>query len=176
MTDDALLPDPTARLVAAFRRVHAEKMQGLPIVNPALAVEAVGFSPWQGAWLGVMVTPWSINLLLLPRDSRAWRTLGRGEKRRYEFPAGEFVFIGAYDETIGEYQACSLFSPALEFADHETARLTAQCARAALVDEAYAPEPGDEEPALRAVRSERGHAVSKRNFLRGRFGGASGDD
>ena len=43
-------------------------MQGLGFVNPALRVEAVAFEPWDGHWLGVMVTPWSINLLLLPHD------------------------------------------------------------------------------------------------------------
>jgi [NiFe] hydrogenase assembly HybE family chaperone len=126
MTDTvSLQPDPSAQLENAFRTVHAERMQGLAFVNPALRVEAVAFEPWRGYWLGVMLTPWSMNLMLTPRDSAAWRPLRVGDKRRYLFPAGEYLI-------------CSLFSPVLEFADHETARETARLAREALFDTANA--------------------------------------
>jgi [NiFe] hydrogenase assembly HybE family chaperone len=142
MTDDSyFLPDPSTRLEAAFRAVYAEKMRGLPFVNAAVGVEAVGFAPWKHYWLGVMVTPWSMNLLLAPRDTGAWRPLPAGEKRRYTFPAGRFDFISAHADAIGEYLICSLYSPLLEFADHETARHTALRAREALFDSANAEVP-----------------------------------
>jgi len=171
MTDAALLPDPSARLVAAFRRIHAERMQGLPFVNPALDVDAVDFAPWQGLWLGVMVTPWSINLMLLPHDRGAWKPLAPGAKRRYRFPAGDYDFVAANDESIGEFLVCSLFSPALEFADHATARLTAQCARVALFDAAHAGTPSQEptRPPLSDLKDNIAAPMSKRDFLRGRF-------
>ena len=142
MSDDSsCLPDPSARLEAAFRAVYAEKMQGLAFVNAAVGVEAIGFAPWKHYWLGVMVTPWSMNLLLAPRDPGAWRPLPAGEKRRYTFPAGRFDFISAHADAIGEYLICSLFSPLLEFADHATARHTALLARDALFDSANAEVP-----------------------------------
>jgi [NiFe] hydrogenase assembly HybE family chaperone len=137
----ALLPDPSAKLENAFRAVHAQSMQGLAFVNPALRVEAVAFAPWKGYWLGVMLTPWSMNLLLMPREISAWRSLPPGEKRRYSFPAGAFDFIGACVDAVGEYMVCSLFSPVLDFADHETARETARLARDALFDVANAESP-----------------------------------
>ena len=127
------LPDPSPRLVNAFQAV-AVRMAGLSFVNPALAVEAVGFAPWQGHWLGVMLTPWFMNLILAPRDIAAWQSLKQGGKRCYRFPAGEYDFIGAHDELAGEYQLCSLFSPVLQFEDQDTARLVAQLAREALFD------------------------------------------
>src|ERR1019366_1956717 len=102
-----LLPDPSPRLVNAFRAV-ATRMDGLSFVNPALAVEAVGFAPWQGHWLGVMLTPWFMNLTLAPRDLSVWHSLKQGGKRRYRFPAGDYDFIGAQDDPAGEYQLCSL--------------------------------------------------------------------
>ena len=37
------------------------------MVNPALAVEAVGFRPWGEHWLGILITPWFMNLVLMPR-------------------------------------------------------------------------------------------------------------
>ena len=182
MTDAASpLPDPSPALERAFHAVHAERMQGLAFVNPALRVEAVGFAPWRGCWLGVMLTPWSMNLLLVPRDVSAWRPLPVGEKRRYSFPAGEFDFVSARDDA-GEYLACSLFSPVLEFADHETARETARRAREALFDAANAESPpacgASEDPAaapgpLAQLAAGLATPVSRRDLLRGRFPGGN---
>ena len=194
MTESATFrPDPSARLEQAFRTVHAERMQGLAFVNPALRVEAVAFEPWRGYWLGVMLTPWSMNLMLMPRDPVAWRPLAVGEKRRYMFPAGEFDFISALAEGIGEYLICSLFSPVLEFVDHASAHETARLARAELFDARHA-EPADgpagrpehatqrDEHATETApgpiaRVERAlHApLSRRELLRGRFVG-EGDE
>ncbi len=175
MTEPAL-PDPSARLEAAFRHIEA-RMHGLAFVNPAIRVEAVAFAPWKSYWLGVMVTPWSMNLLLLPREPGAWRPLAPGEKRRYAFPAGSYDFISARDPALGDYLACSLFSPVLEFADHDTARQTAVLARAALFDAAHAEAP---ERLREAVTAEPGPLaeiaasldapLSRRDLLRGRFG------
>jgi [NiFe] hydrogenase assembly HybE family chaperone len=160
-------------------------MQGLGFVNPALAVDAVGFAPWQGHWLGVMVTPWFMNLVLLPHDRSRWQPLPVGGKRKLRFPAGVYEFIGADDPLVGEHQTCSLFSPVLEFEDHAAARLVAQLAREALLDEANAEAPevprADLAPPAGAAAA-RGSApgpqtaVSKRDFLRGRFAGGGDAD
>jgi [NiFe] hydrogenase assembly HybE family chaperone len=180
------LPDPSARLTESFRAA-ATRMNGLAFVNPALAVEAVGFAPWQGHWLGVLLTPWFMNLILAPRDPGAWTSLDPGEKRRYRFPAGAYDFIGAQDDLAGEYQMCSLFSPLLQFDDQETARQVAELARAALFDAANAEqpdlpsanlspqrEPADADPGPLAQLEARLDAPqSKRDFLRVRW---TGDD
>jgi [NiFe] hydrogenase assembly HybE family chaperone len=175
-TETALLPDPSLRLEDAFRAT-ATRMSGLGFVNPALRVEAVAFAPWDGHWLGVLVTPWSINLLLLPRDRSLWRTVRAGDKQRYAFPAGDYDFIAAMDPVVGEYQMCSLFSPAMEIEDHATARMVAQLARAALFDAGNAEEPDTDaatddrsEPGPLARMEQQADApMSKREFLRGRF-------
>jgi [NiFe] hydrogenase assembly HybE family chaperone len=182
-TETALLPDPSPQLEQAFRAT-ATRMSGLGFVNPALSVEAVAFEPWDGYWLGVMVTPWSINLLLLPRDRSLWRTVRAGDKQRYAFPAGDYDFIAAMDPVVGEYQMCSLFSPALEFEDHATARMVAKLAREALfdVDNAEQPDAGaatDEisQPGpLARMEQQAGAPMSKRDFLRGRFLRADGSN
>lgn len=186
----ALLPDPSARLVAAYREVAA-RMRPLNVYNAALDVEAVAFAPWDGAWLGVMLTPWFMNLMLLPRDLARWRSLPTGTKRRYHFPAGAYEFVGATDAAIGEYQACSLFSPLHEFSDHATAQLVAALAREALFDPGNAevpgapasptltpvPDPIDAGPGpLAELEAQLDAPMSKRDFLRARFlGGDHGD-
>ena len=175
-----LLPDPSQRLNAAFAEV-AQRMAGLGFVNPALQVEAVAFEPWQGHWLGVMVTPWFMNLVLLPHDRTQWQTLPVRAKRKLQFPAGVFEFIGADDPVIGEHQTCSLFSPMHDFQDHAAARLVARLAREALLDAANAERPEYPQANLSATAQgattvSAGEAapaapVSKRDFLRGRIGG-----
>ena len=172
----ALRPSPAAALERAFGRVLQDQMQDVPVVNPALAVEAVGFRPWSGHWLGILVTPWFMNLVLMPRVSAQWQAIGERESRHYVFPAGVFEFIGARDAALGDYQACSLFSPMFEFADAEAARDTAVAALAALFDTAtreagavpLAPSAGAK-AGDRAVAETlpTPKTVSKRDFLFG---------
>lgn len=172
-----LLPDPSPRLNAAYRAI-ARRMDGLNFVNPAIDVEAVAFAPWESHWLGAMVTPWCINLMLLPRDASRWTSLPQGKKLRYAFPAGEYEFISSRDDAVGEYQMCSLISPVLELPDHATACQVAELARAALLDPANAPateapkaaEDADLPPGpIAQIREHATAPMSKRDFLRGRF-------
>jgi [NiFe] hydrogenase assembly HybE family chaperone len=161
MTIEGWTGDPAARLEAAFRAIAAGRMRGLPFVNAALEVEAVGFAHWDAHWLGCLVSPWFMNLVLLPREAAAWQSVAPGDKVAYRFPAGTYEFVSGREDAIGEYQACSLFSPMFEFADHDSARLTAQAALQALFDAAnsdttYAPPAAPARPPL-----------SKRAFLGG---------
>ena len=157
--------DPSDALAALYAGVHRSRMQGLPIVNPALAVEAVGFAPWEGRWLGVMVTPWFINVVLAPLAPQAWTPLAPGEKRVETLPAGGFEFIGAFDENVGEFAISSLFSPVLEFEDQATARFVAATAREALltpVPPVADPPPGP----LRRIEQAFHEPQSRAHFLR----------
>jgi [NiFe] hydrogenase assembly HybE family chaperone len=147
------------------------------MVNPALRVQAVGFRPWGDHWLGILVTPWFMNLVLMPRITERWQALAPRESRHHVFPAGVFEFIGAHDAAVGEYQACSLFSPMFDFADAIAARSTALASLDALFD-AATREAGDigagprltaeaavVEPAI--VAAPAATALSKRSFLFG---------
>ncbi len=124
MSETVTTTSPAARLEAVFTRIGKTRMQGLPFLNPNLRVEAVGFRPWSGEWLGALVTPWCLNLVLMPGEG-PWKSLPAGGERIVALPAGRFRFLAGHDEELGEYHACSLFSPAQAFADHETARAVA---------------------------------------------------
>jgi len=160
----AAVEDPSAALVALYEDVQRSTMQGLPIVNPALAVEAVAFAPWDGRWLGIMVTPWFMNVVLAPLDPHAWQPLPMGEKRFEPLPAGDFEFIGAFDERVGEFRICSLFSPVLEFDDQATARFVARTARDALLEPAVAAPEAPPGP-LRRIEQAFHEPQSRARFL-----------
>lgn len=124
-------------LETAFARVHNERMDGIPILNPRLHVEAIGTRPWGGHWLSVLITPWFINLMLLPQDDAeapVWGSLTTGEKILQRFPAGRFEFIAGEESGLGRYLMCSLFSPVLEFENQEAARIAAAASLEALFD------------------------------------------
>ena len=135
-----LAPDPgadrrfaarVADLQRAFDQVWRTRMQGLPVLNPALWVEAVDFERSEDghAALGVLVTPWFMNLIRLPLDlpgadeAADWPV---GGTRLVEVGGETFGFIGASDPAVGPFAMCSLFSPMFEFASQTAARATAQ--------------------------------------------------
>ena len=161
MTDRAIATaaEAAARLEKAFQGILETRMEGVPILNPALSVEAVGLRAWQGHWIGALVTPWFINLVMLPGD-RTWRSVPDRGSLWYTFPAGRFEFIAGSERGLGPYHACSLFSPVGEFGDHETARETARVALESLFDPSLL---GESPPAA----DPDGPQMSRRDFLRG---------
>ncbi|MBL8487688.1 MAG: [NiFe]-hydrogenase assembly chaperone HybE [Rhodocyclaceae bacterium] len=141
--------DPSARIEAEFRRV-AGVMGELPISNPALAVEALGFRPWNGLWVGTLLTPWTLNLMLLPAGNGEFRRLGPDESQVWSFPSGDYGFWGGPASALGPYQTCPLISPVHEFADQPSLREAATAALEALMAE---PKPAAAAP--EALRSRR---------------------
>ncbi len=111
-------------LEQTFHYVWQERMQGLPILNPALEVKAVGFVPWGKNIIGVLVTPWFMNLMLLPGEDD-WGELKVGEKVTHLFHSGSYEFTVGHEAGFGHYQICSLFSPMQQFTDQASALATA---------------------------------------------------
>lgn len=143
--------DPAPQVTRAFAAIAATRMAGLAICNPALQVEALPFRRTvDGHWAGLAITPWAINLLCLPGEESTWPALAAGSKHDWRFPSGDYEFIVAEEASLGPYHLCSLFSPALEFASHEQARLTALAAGQALFAEPLVAPPAAAVPSRRA--------------------------
>ena len=124
--------DPSAAVEAAFTRIWRERMEGLPILHPALRVEAIGLQPWIGHWVGMLVTPWSMSVLLWPVAADAWIHVGEQERRFVTFPFGDLAFLGGEEPGLGEYQTCSLFSPMDRFMQEKGKLYTEGAARMGL--------------------------------------------
>ena len=129
------------RLQAVFEKIQRERMQDVPVINPKLAVAAVGFHPWRDSYLGVLVTPWFMNLMLLPQTPAQWSDLPELGKQTQAFPSGQYSFITGQEAGIGKYQMCSLFSPMFEFADQAAALETAAIVLQELGNEAHVETP-----------------------------------
>jgi len=123
-----------AELVARYQAIYQERMRDLPIVNPRLAVEAVGFEQWEDQDLGVLITPWFMNLVLLP-DSGRLTDLPQGDRVECRFPSGPCELTVYHDEDLGSYLAAVLFRTVADFPDQDVARAVAEEALAQLLAE-----------------------------------------
>lgn len=149
-------------LAAHFRHVHATQMQDVPILNPQLQVEAVGFQtlPDHAGLVGVLITPWFMNLLWIADTAE---TFVSGNTRLLSLPSGEYALNANHAAAVGTFYSTSLFSPVLQFADHATAVLTAQHIMLAVMD------AGTQQAHNTATTLPAKPAVSRRDFLRGKF-------
>ncbi|MCL4186805.1 MAG: [NiFe]-hydrogenase assembly chaperone HybE [Rhodobacteraceae bacterium] len=139
-----------AALVDAFRAADAA-MRDLPLYNPALAVEAWGFRPLAAEGLaGVLISPWFMNLVLLPLVAEPIEPARWGQARRVELPAGEQTFRYAGDTGLGAIWTASLHSPMEVFRSQAQARAEA---RLRLQSALTPPAPDAEGPDCPARRS-----------------------
>src|SRR5450830_399688 len=120
------MSNPATRLQAIFENIAATRMIGVPILNPAIHVEAVGFHEWEGRWIGVLVTPWMINLVLMPGVEAPLEPLLQGENKTWRFPSGAYEFMGLNEPELGTCHICPLISPVAEFATHDDALAVAR--------------------------------------------------
>jgi len=147
---------PADAVEEAFFRIQQEQMADVPILNPALGVEAVDFQRWQGHWLGIVITPWCMSILLLPGSAANWVSTGDNKRRFVKFPAGDFAFLGSVEPELGEYQSCSLFSPMDKFTSQQDATMTARASLIGLLSEPPAPaKPGETKAADKPALSRR---------------------
>ena len=157
-------------LERTFRRILRERARHMPLINDDLQVEAVGFRPWQGHSLGVMVTPWFMGLMLIPREGDDWRGLRLGEKCIHAFPTGAYEFTVAEENDIGRYQVCTLFSSMARFADQATAVATAEAVLQGLIGkQRRGPTPAADKNETPASQPLEERPLSRRDLLRGRF-------
>jgi [NiFe] hydrogenase assembly HybE family chaperone len=181
-------------LVARYAETARTRMAGLPVCHPALSVAAVGFQRWateaatetakgqtaagdgpevSSGLLGVLLTPWFMNLVWRPDPGTAsapdWLV---GVSRELAIGPQRLGFLGAHEPDLGGFASCSLISPLFQFADQTAALATAQAVVDTLSQDAQA--------ARSALATTRHAAASeprmpaRRGFLLGRTTPATG--
>jgi [NiFe] hydrogenase assembly HybE family chaperone len=127
-----------AKLETVFTRIGEERMKDLGLYNPALRVEAIGFRNMDGWLAGILVTPWFMNLMLLPPSPEVFAGIEAGTRRKVVLPKGEeSVIVNQVDE-VGPYAALSIHSPMGQFAEHAAAANAAW----AVVESFFLPPDG----------------------------------
>ncbi len=123
------------RIEQSFQRIHLENMRGIPILNPQIGVQALGFQYWQDRALGVIITPWMMNLVMLPAQGEDWSQMELGHKQQHDFPSRSYQFMVNDIEGIGPCQTYSMCSPMRDFSSHQQALQVAQDFLDALMEE-----------------------------------------
>lgn len=118
-------------LVASFARIGEATMRGLPFYNEALTVEAIGFERHgDDDWLGALITPWFLNLMLVPELALAYDEAATGQKREVTVPGGVVTFRCGGTEDFGLFHAFPVASPVGIYKSQEQARAAARQALA----------------------------------------------
>lgn len=137
-------------------------MRGLPILNERLEVAVVERLARSGDWIGVLVTPWCMNLVAMPADPVAGDadpSWSPGITRALDLPAGRISLAVAIEPALGPYASCPLISPMWDFPDQASALAMAR----STLDAFFVPET--------APATESGPGISRRALLRGSFYG-----
>lgn len=177
------LPQRISALVASFARIGETTMCGLPFYNDGLVVEAVGFermgtfsseadhaslsqtavnerdaarSP-SADWFGALITPWFLNLMLIPDQFIPYTDAASSIKRKLSMPGGTLVLRGGGTDDFGLIYACSIASPVNSFKTQDQARSAAYRALARI----YAPPHDNSAPVSQAR-----NGLSRRTLFR----------
>ncbi|MGV6475817.1 [NiFe]-hydrogenase assembly chaperone HybE [Azotobacter vinelandii] len=147
--------------IEAHYRVAGARMAGLPVYNPALTVELLGWRAVEGVGaLGVLITPWCMNLFWQPPADA--ELPASGERAVLSLPSGDYECTLHEDERLGRHASASLCSPMQDFPGQAEARAMAgEVLRLILA----VPEAGSE--------PSRSGLLSRRALFRRALGGAS---
>lgn len=153
-----------AQLVEEFREIGASQMRDLPIFNAALDVEAVDFQALGDEWIGVLITPWFMSVIVLPQDRTPLDIAAIGRKSQQALPAGSFDFVHGGVDRAGGYKSLPLHSPMGAFSHQQTARLEA---RARLIGLLTPPAQSPPDAAKQEATRQSAAVPARRAFLLG---------
>jgi [NiFe] hydrogenase assembly HybE family chaperone len=170
MNAPELAPDTFAvetgqRLRVLYGEIYLRAMHDVPVCNQALTVESIGFQRYNDYAIGVVLTPWFMNLVAVALPDSGLAIVGPdGGTQRLTFAAGEVDFTLSTLTGFGRLLSASLFSPMFDFADMAAARLTAEHVLAALLDpESLAPPAPPRHP----------ETLDRRALIRGAWQGGA---
>ncbi len=146
-----LAENPQPLLERLFGLIAEREMRALPFYQPQIPVRACGFQLFERQWVGALLTPWMLSLLVLPGPGQTWPRRPVGSRLALALPCGNLGFTVGEVAGCGQYLGGSLLSPlSAHLAAGQAVQLAQQCARMALslpVADADAPV----NPARRAL-------------------------
>lgn len=118
---NAALTKRVTLLEQAFSEIARTRMEGVAVLHAQVRVQALEFIELTPeVALGVLITPWFMNLVRLPLLRLELGTVAAvkvGDKSLHELGALSVEFTHAFEPTVGMFECCSLFSPVTMFHD-----------------------------------------------------------
>ncbi|EKN3952695.1 hydrogenase-2 assembly chaperone [Yersinia enterocolitica] len=125
--------NPAVLLEQVFGQVAADEMRGLPFYRDHIPLRACGFQLFEQQWIGALLTPWMLSLVVLPGPQQSWQRRAVGERLMLALPCGTIGFTVSEIAGCGQYLSRSLMSPLDTSLSAERAlQLAEQSARMAL--------------------------------------------
>ena len=102
--------DPSALFQSAMEAVSTE-MQDLPFYRHGIKCYCPKFVLFENQWIGTVVTPWMLSVVILPGKGQQWQPRELGDKLTIQLPYKSLTFTVSGIEQIPQYLSCSLHSP-----------------------------------------------------------------
>ncbi|MDY4280662.1 MAG: hydrogenase-2 assembly chaperone [[Pasteurella] mairii] len=119
--------DPSVLLQQAMENV-APKMHDLPFYRQEIPCFCPTFVLFEQQWIGVVLTPWTLSVVVLPGPEQQWEKREVGEKLLLQLPYKNLVFTVGQLERIPQYLSCSLLSPLdVELTAEQAVQLAKDC-------------------------------------------------
>ena len=113
--DDAgiigLTQNPAPLLEQVFSQIAADEMRGLPFYRDHIPLRACGFQLFEQQWVGALLTPWMLSLVVLSGPQQSWPRRVVGERLMLALPCGTISFTLGEIAGCGQYLSRSLMSP-----------------------------------------------------------------
>ncbi len=104
--------NPQSIIQAEFEKIHQENMRGMPFCREDLQVTTSSFQLMDNHWVGAVLTPWMLSLLIVPAEHASWSDEFKvTDKVGIRLATGDYHFTFGELEELGLYLACSLLSP-----------------------------------------------------------------
>ena len=102
--------DPSAIFQSAMETV-AKEMQDLPFYRANIECYCPKFVLFENQWIGTIVTPWMLSVVILPGKDQQWEPRELGDKLTIQLPYKSLTFTVSGVEQVPQYLSCSLHSP-----------------------------------------------------------------
>jgi [NiFe] hydrogenase assembly HybE family chaperone len=122
------------QLVRLYDDIARRSMHDLPVYNAKLGIEAVGFHDDGVRVVGIVATPWFMNVVVTasPLGPPAV-AVPLGASITHDLPSGAYDFVVGDLAGFGRLDSLSLFSPMFRFEDPDAVRATAEAAMVELM-------------------------------------------
>ena len=102
--------NPAPLLVAQYGRIAREEMQALPFYHATMPIVAE-CTLFEGQWLGCVLTPWMLSVVVLPGPDQLWPVRSSSDRLALPLPRATLTFMVGDLPESGQLPSCSLMSP-----------------------------------------------------------------